>query len=102
VDVASTTHKHSVEHTPAGSVSSTFSGTQATLTAPASSSTVSVNSMTGKGSLPTYTTVDVASTTHKHSVEHTPAGSVSSSFTGKNKSTSGPSITTPVADEVKP
>lgn len=96
---SSSTHKHTVSHTPVGSVKSTFTGSA--VTSGASSGTTSVYSITGVGSVPSLTasvtnkcltfsfsagsvptrsSVTLPSTGHTHSV--TAAGSVSSAFTG--------------------
>ena len=91
---------------PKGTVSSTFTGkaknhshtfTGTEVTSETNSGTgVTVNSITGKGSLPTYKSETVASINHTHPVSVTatgtiseteiiPAGTVSSTFTGTAK-----------------
>ena len=115
--VASINHTHPVsvtatgtisetEITPTGTVSSTFTGTAkghnhtfvgSVATSSKNSGTgVTVNSITGAGSLPTYKSENVASVNHTHPVsvtatgtiseaEITPEGTVSSTFTGTTK-----------------
>lgn len=110
IDAMFDAHKHTVTHTPAGSigsksltpagsVSSTFTGSSATTGSP--SGTTSVYSITGVGSVPSLTasvtnrcltltfsagsvptrsSVTLPSTAHTHTV--TAKGSVSSTFTG--------------------
>ena len=97
VSVAAHTHTHSF--TPAGSVSSSFSGTAGTTGSTGTDHTHTVGATTGGPSA----TTDVASTAHKHTV--TPTGSVSVTVnnggvdhTHSVSTTSGaPSATTDVA-----
>lgn len=99
---SSSTHKHTVSHTPAGTVSKpTFTGTEATISTEYTPvGTVSKPTFTGSevtsgtpaGTTPTST---VASSTHTH--KYTPAGTVSKpTFTGSAVTSEAPSGTTTV------
>lgn len=100
ITVAANNHTHSVDYTPEGTVNSTFTGTNATITTGVPSATESVNSITSNGSLPTTEDIIVASSDHTHTTKHTPEGTVNSIFTGTQGTTNGPDQTTPVPDEI--
>jgi hypothetical protein len=82
VAVATGAHSHTGSYTPEGTIESTFTGTESTITVPKSTSTTSVNSMTDVGSLPASEAVSVPSSSHTHTVTHTPVGTVTSTFAG--------------------
>ena len=82
VAVATGAHSHTGSYTPEGTIESTFTGTESTITVPKSTSTTSVNSITDVGSLPASEAVSVPSSSHTHTVTHTPAGTVTSTFVG--------------------
>ena len=98
--VASSAHTHSASYTPAGTVTSTFEGTQSTINVSKSNDTVDVNSMTSAGSMPTFDSVEVASSTHTHSASYKPAGTVTSTFVGTQGNTSVPTDLYEVPDEI--
>ena len=100
ITVAASEHTHSVDYTPEGTVNSTFTGTNTTITTGIPSDTETVNSITGVGTLPTTEDITVASSDHTHTTKHTPEGTVNSTFTGTQGTTSGPDKTTPVPDEI--
>lgn len=89
ITVPSSDHIHS--YTPAGSVESSFTGESVTSGAP--SATVSVNSVTNVGSVPTRSAaITVSTSNHTHSL--TPSGTIESSFTGTSDLNSGTPSTT--------
>ena len=88
IPVPNTSHTHTVTHTPAGTVTSTFVGQGETLTTSGADETnkISINSLKSVGTLPSYSSIDVSNKDHTHSVTYTPAGTVTSTFTGNAKS----------------
>lgn len=97
---ASSSHTHTVSHTPAGTVSKpSFTGTEATIsTVYTPAGTVSKPSFTGDtvtSGTPSGTAATVASSTHTH--KYTPAGTVSKpTFTGSAVTSGASSGTTSV------
>ena len=56
--------------------------------------------MTSAGSMPTFDSIEVASSTHTHSASYKPAGTVTSTFTGTQGNTSTPTELYEVPDEI--
>lgn len=100
--VASNAHTHKVSYTPAGTVTSEFEGTTATLTSarPDINSVTTINSITSAGSMPTFDSVEVASNTHTHSATYKPAGTVTSTFAGTPGETSVPMDIYEIPDDI--